>query len=91
MPLLLLALPWYSLAALLVAGLLLLVIALNWEFYKFLANCATWRFALSAIPAHLLYFLCSVAGFAIAAAQFHLHPRREVRPRNSSATTCPTP
>ncbi|MEO8099606.1 MAG: glycosyltransferase family 2 protein [Acidobacteriota bacterium] len=57
------------------AALLGIVITLNAKFYKFLASCGGWWFALRSIPLHLLYFLSSVLGYAIACGQFYLRRR----------------
>jgi hypothetical protein len=56
-------------ASLAMAILLALACAMNWPFYRFLAARGGWGFAAAAFPLHLLYFLCSLAGFALAAAR----------------------
>ena len=70
-----------SAASLAAAALLTAVLVMNWHFYRFLAECGGWPFALASIPAHLLYFLCSVCGFAIANVQFRLHKESPRRPK----------
>jgi glycosyltransferase involved in cell wall biosynthesis len=63
------SLAWAALAALAV------VVFLNRRFYAFLAVKRGAAFAVTCIPLHFLYFLCSAAGFAYAWAQT-LVPRR---------------
>jgi hypothetical protein len=46
--------------------LVLTVVALNARFYRFLASARGGLFALAVIPFHLVYFLCSGVGFAVA-------------------------
>jgi len=46
-------------------GTLLLTVAtaLNWTFYRFLADRGGWPFAIASIPLHWLYYLAATAGF----------------------------
>jgi GT2 family glycosyltransferase len=57
--------PWSLVPAL---AALAAVVALNREFYAFLAHRRGAAFALASIPLHLLYFVCSGVGFAWASA-----------------------
>ena len=52
-------------ALLLGALLLALATALNWSFYKFLAQRGGWPFAVASIPLHWLYYLGASAGFML--------------------------
>ena len=52
-------------AAGLAGGILLAVLVLNRELYRFFASQRGWWFAIRAIPLHLLYYLYSVLGFGI--------------------------
>jgi hypothetical protein len=71
--LLLLLLPWAPVAAGGAAiALIALVAVLNWPFYSFLASCGGWGFAILSFPLHLLYFLCSIVGYAIGSVKFRL-------------------
>jgi GT2 family glycosyltransferase len=56
-------------AILLVAALLAAAVALNSDFYRFLAKKRGAAFALRAVPWHWLYFLYSGAAFAVGVAQ----------------------
>lgn len=58
---------------------LLLVVALNQQFYFFLAGQKGRLFALAAIPFHLVYFLSSGLAFLLALARYR--PRKEGPPR----------
>ena len=70
--LMLLLIPWApGTAGSAAVALLATVVALNAPFYRFLASCGGWWFALRSIPLHLLYFLCGVLGYSIAFVQFH--------------------
>ncbi|MGA2436417.1 MAG: glycosyltransferase [Bryobacteraceae bacterium] len=62
---LLLLSPFFALA--LVPALLALagVVALNWDFYRFLASKRGWAFAIAAIPLHQAYYLYSPICFAV--------------------------
>jgi glycosyltransferase involved in cell wall biosynthesis len=80
--------PWEPRAAAAgVMALLAILGLLNAPFYRFLAACGGWPFALRSAPLHWLYFLCAGAGFVIACGQFlvrRLYPRianRRVDPR----------
>jgi glycosyltransferase involved in cell wall biosynthesis len=53
-------------AGLAIVGLLGLIVALNFGFYRFLARCGGWRLALGSLPLHCLYFSCATVGFAVA-------------------------
>lgn len=41
-------------------------VAVNGPFYRFLARCGGWGFALRSIPVHWVYYLSGLAGYAIA-------------------------
>jgi hypothetical protein len=58
------ALLWLAILALLVV-----VLAINLPFYRFIAARRGWSFAFAAAPVHLLYFLYSGVGFAIGIAR----------------------
>lgn len=47
------------------AGLLAAATAINWPFYRFLARCGGWPFAIASIPLHWLYFSGAALGYAI--------------------------
>jgi len=47
------------------ALLLTLATALNWTFYRFLAQCGGWPFAVASISLHGLYYLGASAGFVL--------------------------
>lgn len=47
-------------------------VALNLDFYRFLARLSGIAFAVAAIPSHLLYFVYSVLGFALGTLRHHL-------------------
>ena len=63
-----------SLHAVGAVGLVLLavVVALNLRFYRFLATRGGVMFAAGSVPGHLLYFIYSVAGFALGTLRYHL-------------------
>jgi glycosyltransferase involved in cell wall biosynthesis len=72
--------PAFALGA---AATLALVVALNRELYRFLYRERGLAFAVVCIPLHVLYFLCSGAGFALGL----LTPvRDEPRPQTRSVT-----
>ncbi len=52
-------------AAAITAGMLMAVLVLNRELYRFFASQRGWWFAIRAVPLHLLYYLYSVVGFVI--------------------------
>ena len=52
--------------------LLAMVAALNLRFYRFLAARGGVAFAIGSVPGHLLYFVYSVAGFALGTLRYHL-------------------
>jgi hypothetical protein len=62
------------------AAALAVVLALNSRFYRFLASRRGWGFALAAVPVHLLYFVYSVAGFAVGTLRYHLRSRPALLP-----------
>jgi glycosyltransferase involved in cell wall biosynthesis len=78
--LLLLLIPWAPLTAGFSAvALFLTVIALNAPFYRFLASCGGWWFAVRSMPLHALYFGCATLGYVIACGQFYLRKRPKPR------------
>jgi hypothetical protein len=54
-----------TVAAALGTGILLAVLAMNLDLYRFFASQRGWWFALRSVPLHLLYYLYSVVGFVI--------------------------
>ncbi|MBU3666510.1 MAG: glycosyltransferase [Chthoniobacterales bacterium] len=48
--------------------------AINWPFYRFLASCGGWLFAVASIPLHWVYFVAGAIGFV--AGYLGLRPRR---------------
>jgi len=66
--------PW--LLAALPAGIGLIV-ALNADFYRFLARRRGWGFALAAIPLHYVYFCCCGVSVVIALGLWHLALRHD--------------
>lgn len=59
-----LVVPWRPVALAVAGSALVGAILLNVRFYRFLARRHGWWFALRAIPAHGVHFLCCAAGFA---------------------------
>ncbi len=59
------------LAAAIAGGLLLAILILNRDLYRFFAKQRGWWFAVRAVPLHLLYYLYSVLGFVIGYAAHH--------------------
>jgi glycosyltransferase involved in cell wall biosynthesis len=53
-------------AAAAVAVLLALATLLNVHFYRFLATCGGWPFAIRSAPLHWVYYLCALSGFGLA-------------------------
>ncbi len=49
-----------------IALLLGYVTAVNWPFYRFLAACGGWGFAIRSMPAHWIYYWSGVIGMGIA-------------------------
>jgi GT2 family glycosyltransferase len=49
--------------------LIAVIIAVNARFYKFFVRTRGWWFAVRVVPMHLLYYLYSVTGFAVATLQ----------------------
>ncbi|MGC8792503.1 MAG: glycosyltransferase [Bryobacteraceae bacterium] len=52
-----------------------LAAGLNADFYRFLAVRRGWWFALRAVPAHGVHFLCCAAGFGLGVCDYLLRPR----------------
>ena len=48
---------------------------INWPFYRFLARCGGWPFAIASIPLHWLYFLSATAGFCLGSLPMPLRDR----------------
>jgi glycosyltransferase involved in cell wall biosynthesis len=51
------------------------VVALNWDFYRFLARKRGLAFAAGSIPLHLVYYGCCGASVLLALGYWHLMPR----------------
>ena len=66
------------------------VMALNSDFYRFLARARNPWFALRAFPLHGLYFLCAGAGFAAGLAS-HVWARLPLRNRAADKPLCGAP
>ena len=66
--------PWLLAA---VPGGIALIVALNADFYRFLARRRGWGFALSAIPLHYVYFCCCGISVVIALGLWHLALRHD--------------
>jgi hypothetical protein len=71
-------------AATMAAGMLVAVLMLNRELYRFFAGQRGWWFAVRAIPLHLLYYLYSVLGFVIGLAA---HTKRAAEARMMGKST----
>ena len=56
---------------------LALIVALNADFYRFLARRRGWGFALSAIPLHYVYYCCCGVSVVIALMLWHLALRHD--------------
>ncbi len=70
--------PWLLAA---VPGGVGLIVALNADFYRFLARRRGWGFALAAIPLHYVYYCCCGISVVIALGLWHLALRHdEARP-----------
>ena len=66
--------PWLLAAA---AGGIGLIVALNADFYRFLARRRGWGFAVAAVPLHYVYFCCCGVSVVIALALWHLALRHD--------------
>jgi glycosyltransferase involved in cell wall biosynthesis len=64
--------PWVPGLLVVVAAGLALIVALNADFYRFLARRRGWGFAVGAIPLHYVYFCCCGVSVVIALALWHL-------------------
>lgn len=69
---------------------LLVVVALNRDFYRFLARVRSPWFSLHAFPLHCLYFLCGGTGFAVGLASY-VWARLSLQNRMAGKPLCAAP
>jgi glycosyltransferase involved in cell wall biosynthesis len=63
---------------------LALIVGLNADFYRFLAQRRGWGFALSALPLHYLYYCCCGTSVVIALSLWHLVLRHDEAPATAA-------
>jgi GT2 family glycosyltransferase len=67
------------------------IVALNREFFAFLARRRGWRFACASLPLHLAYYCCCGLSVVIAMAYWHLGRFRDDRPDRPSTDRAAVP